>query len=384
MTHKFFKRFFLVTYLILVFVFLIASLSPLLNPATWWYFGFLGLIFPYLLIMLMLFLAGWLIARSRWSWVAIIALVLGWKNIVSVFAFHPFSSFDKEKKDAGTLRVMTWNVKGFTPDIPAGEATKKKRIAHIDKIFQVIQDYNPDIIAMQEFYTIETTNWFNNITSLQKMGYRYCFFPGDFLRYKDNHSGTAIFSKFPLIDSSKTTMPQDAEDNVESLLSTDIVFNSDTIRVFTAHLQSYRFMPEDYSNFSKIRRDPDERIEASKSIIRKMRIAFTKRAVQTDIIRNQLDESRYPEIFCGDLNDVPISYAYFSVKNNKKDAFIAKGFGFGQTFYNLSSNFMRRVPTLRIDYIFTDPRFSITQCTRVPVILSDHIPVVADLRLEHK
>ena len=42
---------------------------------------------------------------------------------------------------------------------------------------------------------------------------------------------------------------------------------------------------------------------------------------------------------------------------------------------------MRRLPTLRIDYIFTDPRFTIKQCTRVPVILSDHIPVVADIQL---
>ncbi|HRQ52329.1 MAG TPA: endonuclease/exonuclease/phosphatase family protein, partial [Agriterribacter sp.] len=206
-------------------------------------------------------------------------------------------------------------------------------------------------------------------------------FPGDFERYRTNRSGTAIFSKYPIIDSAKTRMPQDPGDNVESLLSADIVYNTDTIRIFTGHLQSYRFMPADYSNFSKIRSDPNERMDASKSIIRKMRVAFKKRAVQTNLIRRQLDGSAYPEIFCGDLNDVPNSYAYFSVKNDKRDAFIARGFGFGQTFYNFSSNFMRRLPTLRIDYIFTDPRFTIKQCTRVPVILSDHIPVVADIEL---
>ena len=177
-------------------------------------------------------------------------------------------------------------------------------------------------------------------------------------------------------------MPQGPEDQVESLLSADIVFHSDTIRVFTGHLQSYRFMQSDYSNFSKIRNNPNERIDASKSIIRKMRSAFQKRAAQTNIIRTQLDDSKYPEIFCGDLNDVPNSYAYFSVKSDKKDAFIAKGFGFGQTFYNFSSRFMQRIPTLRIDYIFTDRAFDIKQCTRVPVILSDHIPVVADIELK--
>ncbi len=379
MIRTFLRRFLLIVYLVIVVVFLTACLSPFLNPATWWFFGFLGLAFPYLFIILLVFLAGWLFARSRWSWLAIIALLLGWKNIASVFAFHPFSSFDKEKKAAGTLRVMTWNTKGFFP--PEETPTKKTRIAHRESIFGVIRDYDPDIIAIQEFYGIESVKWFNNLTYLREMGYRYYYFPGDFERYRDNYSGTAIFSKYPVIDSAKTYMPQSEEDKVESLLSADIIYNTDTIRVFTGHLQSYRFMPEDYSNLSKIRSDPGERVDASKSIIRKMRIAFEKRAVQTDIIRDQLNESAYPEIFCGDLNDVPNSYAYFSVKNNKRDAFIAGGFGFGQTFYNFSSNFMRHLPTLRIDYIFTDPRFMIRQCTRVPVILSDHIPVVADIQL---
>lgn len=373
------RRILHIVYLGVVIFFLAACLSPFLNPSTWWPFGFLGLAFPYLLIVLLVFLMGWLLARSRWSWPAIIALLLGWKSILSIFAFHPLNPFDKAKKEAGTFRIMTWNTKSLLPTVE--KLTKTIRIDHREKIFSVIRDYDPDIIAFQEFSTMETIKWFNNITYLGNMGYRYYFFPGDFVRSKVHYSGTAIFSKYPVIDSSRIYMPQGREDQVESLLSADIVFHSDTIRVFTGHLQSYRFMSADYSNFSKIRSNPDERIDASKSIIRKMRSAFQKRAVQTDIIRTQLDGSKYPEIFCGDLNDVPNSYAYFSVKGDKRDAFIAKGFGFGQTFYNFSSHFMQRIPTLRIDYIFTDPAFDIKQCTRVPVILSDHIPVVADVEL---
>ena len=379
MFRKFIRRFLLVSYIVVIVFFLAACLSPFLNPAAWWVFGFLGLAFPYLLIALCVFLTGWLFARSRWSWLAIFALLLGWNNISAVFAFHPGSSFNKDKKEAGTLRVMTWNIKGFFPS--EVNATTKMRLAHRESMFGVIRDYDPDVIAIQEFSTIETSNWFNNLTYLRKMGYRYYYFPGDFVNYKVLYTGTAIFSKYPIIDSSKIYMPQDAKDKVESLLSADIIYNADTIRIFTGHLQSYRFMPADYSNFSKIRNDPNERIDASKNIVRKMRVAFKKRGVQTNIIRKQLDESTHPEIFCGDLNDVPGSYAYFSVKNKKRDVFIAKGFGFGQTYYSFSSNFMRQLPTIRIDYIFTDPRFTVLQCTRIPVILSDHIPVVADVRL---
>lgn len=382
MFRKFIRRFLLVIYIVVIIFFLAACLSPFLNPATWWIFGFLGLAFPYLFITLCFFLTGWLFARSRWSWLAIIALLLGWNNISAVFAFHLGSAFSKDKREAGTLRIMTWNAKGFFPREVS--ATTEMRLAHRESIFGVIRDYDPDIIAIQEFSTIETSNWFNNLTHLRKMGYRYYYFPGDFVKYKVLYSGTAIFSKYPVIDSAKTYMPQNAEDKVESLLSADIVYQNDTIRIFTGHLQSYRFMPADYSDFSKIRNGANERVDASKNIVRKMRVAFKKRGIQTDIIRRQLDESTYPEIFCGDLNDVPGSYAYFSVKNKKRDAFIAKGFGFGQTYYSFSSNFMRQLPTIRIDYIFTDPRFTVQQCTRIPVILSDHIPVIADVRLSGK
>jgi len=112
-----------------------------------------------------------------------------------------------------------------------------------------------------------------------------------------------------------------------------------------------------------------------------MKSAFERRGIQADLISKTLEESKYPEIFCGDLNDVPNSYAYFSVKGDKSDAFISSNFGFGQTFYSFSSGFMRDISTLRIDYIFTDPRFSIMQCRRIPEVLSDHFPVIADVRL---
>lgn len=380
MIAKVLRRILVLVYLPTVILFLAACFSPLLNPTVWWPSSFLGLIFPYLLLLLLAFLVIWIFARSRWSILTLLVLLLGWKNIAVVFAFHPFSSFQKEKKDTATLRIMTWNLKGFYP--PEENPDKEDRLVHLDKMFNVIRDYDPDVIALQEFATIEKSKWFNNIARFKNMGYHYYFFPGDFVRYKIHFSGTAIFSKYAIIDSAKKEMPQFKGDDVESLLSADIVFFSDTIRVFTGHLQSYRFMASDYSNFSKIRNNPEERIDASKSVVRKMKAAFQKRSVQTDIIRKELDGSVFPEIFCGDLNDVPNSYAYFSVRNNKRDAFIAKGFGFGQTFFNFSSRFMRRIPTLRIDYIFTDRRFEIEQCIRIPIVLSDHIPVVADLTLK--
>jgi endonuclease/exonuclease/phosphatase family metal-dependent hydrolase len=88
-----------------------------------------------------------------------------------------------------------------------------------------------------------------------------------------------------------------------------------------------------------------------------------------------LGDSPYPVLFCGDLNDVPNSYTYFTVKNGMQDVFLKKGFGVGRTFSALS-------PTLRIDYIFADERFRIHQYNRVIRKYSDHYMLVADVSLK--
>ncbi len=37
----------------------------------------------------------------------------------------------------------------------------------------------------------------------------------------------------------------------------------------------------------------------------------------------------YPEIICGDFNDVPNSFTYFTIKGPRQDAFLEKGAKFG-------------------------------------------------------
>jgi endonuclease/exonuclease/phosphatase family metal-dependent hydrolase len=45
---------------------------------------------------------------------------------------------------------------------------------------------------------------------------------------------------------------------------------------------------------------------------------------------------------------------------------------------------MGKLPSLRIDHIFTDPVFEVLQTTRGKALLSDHQAVVADIRLPQK
>ncbi|PVD51583.1 hypothetical protein DC498_14275 [Terrimonas sp.] len=381
MIRKFSRRLLVFIYICICISFLVGCLSPFFNPFRWWLFGFIGLMFPYILITLTIFFFFWLFVKPKWCILAALCFIIGWKSILAVFAFHIGKSFDKNKKQENTLRVMTWNVRSFAR---IDEKFKKPGLSiHQMKMLDLIKEYDPDVLAMQEFFTVDSGKYFNSVWHFTRdMGYSYYYFSKDEVKYRHFFSGTVIFSKYPIVDTSKASLSLAKDDVTESLLSADIAFKEDTIRVYTGHLQSFGFKEREYEDISKIKNDPSERLDASKNIFRKMRYAFERRGEQAEFIRGKLDSSRHPEIFCGDLNDVPNSYTYFSIKGDKKDAFIASNFGFGQTYYSFSSGFMRELPTLRIDYIFADPRFKILQCDRIPKVFSDHFPVVADVALQ--
>jgi len=107
------KRFFIYCNVIVVFFFLLSCLAPYLNPQKWWFISFLGLAFPFLMLIVILFLTGWLIIlKPRLALISGISLLLSFNSVKVFFAFHMPGGFNY-KKEPGTLRVATWNVDRF-------------------------------------------------------------------------------------------------------------------------------------------------------------------------------------------------------------------------------------------------------------------------------
>ncbi len=115
-----------------------------------------------------------------------------------------------------------------------------------------------------------------------------------------------------------------------------------------------------------------------------MQYAFSLRGVQSDMIKREVTRSPFPTVVCGDLNDVPNSYAYQTVRGDMQDAFLEEGTGLGKSFISGRSKFLTWLPTLRIDYIFTDPRLQVEQFKMVTRDLSDHRGLITDLKMSEK
>jgi endonuclease/exonuclease/phosphatase family metal-dependent hydrolase len=368
------RRVFIVLNIITVILFLLACANAVMHPGRWWIIALLGLIFPLLLLLLFLFfiigifLPGW----RRWALLSLLVLIIGWPNIHSFLAFHVGHSFNGPKAP-GALRILTWNVRGFDE-----YTTKKKGVSgHRPRMLQFIGGLHPDVLCLQEFLNSDVPADSCNIPYIrERLRLPYYFFSRDYVnRGAKYESGVIIFSRYPIVDTMVMAYSRAGGFHAtESLISADIHVGKDTIRVYTTHLQSVLFHSKDFHDLQIIKNVEDSILMASKSIAKKLGYAFQHRGDQAEEVRAQLDKSPYPSLICGDFNDVPNSYTYFTIRKDWQDAFIKKGFGIGRSYKFIS-------PTLRIDYILASPAFNVLQCRRFSLPWSDHNPVVADMEL---
>lgn len=371
-------RFFSITYTALLCVFLAASVTPYLHPASWWFVGFTGLIFPYLflaLLIMMLFCV--LFKRTRLAIAGLIAIVISIPSIGLIIGLH-FSGSFTPTKDSTTLRVMSWNVRRFTPYNKDYFDPKNN---NLKDIIEEVVKYQPDVLCLQEFYTGPSKKRKNLELFRDSLGYPYVSIENITNGGARSQSGTVIFSRFPFAKTYVYQLPDAYATAAEDPVAADILVGKDTIRVITFHLQSYGFLNRDYEDLYKIKNQEDQGLRASKNIFRKMQYAFSLRGVQSDMIKREVTRSPLPTVVCGDLNDVPNSYAYQTVRGDMKDAFLEKGAGLGKSFISGRSKFLTWLPTLRIDYIFTSSVFEVTQFRMVTRKLSDHRGLITDLKL---
>lgn len=303
-------------------------------------------------------------AKPKLALISFIALFIGYKQLYVMFAFNSNTKLTQQPK-ANTLRLISWNVESLNAQKFGKQEMDKSRSKQA--IADFIINQKAAVVCLQEFNSSEATN---NLSLFSKT-YPYYFFPGDYFRNQYSYkSGCIILSKYPIINTKQLKFPI-----AESVIYADVVLPfGDTVRVFTTHLQSYKFNAKNYSEINKIVTQDDEALQASKSVIKKMKLAFIRRSKQAIMVKEEMGKSPYPTVVCGDFNDVPNSFTYFTIKGNHQDAFLKKGFGIGKTFTHLA-------PTLRIDYILPSPTFEVKGFDWIDENLSDHLLLVTDLTI---
>jgi len=326
------------------------------------------------------FILAWLFTRKKIRiLLSLVPLLLCWSLIRPLFGLNYFDANHISPTSTEGLKVMSWNVHLFD----LGEWTKDKTAKA--KILKLIKEENPDILCLQEFYWDDQDNTQPYTEILQQLGYPFvAFAEEDKMRKrvitsaagKDEliNIGHAIFSKYPLRNQQRYPLFR----QTYNMLGVEVVVDSSNIfNLNVVHLTSVGFGRKEMEYISDVKaKGIDAQDESrSKSLMRKLRDAAASRAMLANRIDSLKRRMDYPQIICGDFNDVPGSYTYTTVKGKLSDAFAAKGTGLGRTYRHI-------FPTLRIDYIFYDPAMlKIEGYKRPDVDLSDHYPVIANFSL---
>ena len=372
MAKPFFKRatktFFIICNLLLSAMFLAGANIKYFNPEHWWFVGLLSLSLPYIILLLIIFFVIWVLTRSLWLLLPVFTIAIGWRALENIIPFN-FSSSFKIEKNENTLRIMSWNVEQFDIQEHKTHPELKK------EMFDLINTYKPDIACFQEMVGGDYNKAINYLGDFKRaLDFDYYFYSYDLRFDFDNmhHFGIIIFSRLPFIN--KQTITFGPPDYNSTFQYVDLLKGIDTIRIFNIHLQSLKFTRGNLQYIDDPNLRGDSTFAESKNIVGKLKRGFLKRGIQAEKIKEEINKSPYPAVVCGDFNDVPNSYAYAVIGMNMQNAFVKKGSGIGRTFTGIS-------PTLRIDNIFADKSFAITQFTRINKKLSDHFPIIADVSL---
>jgi endonuclease/exonuclease/phosphatase family metal-dependent hydrolase len=348
------------------FSLLLSVLAQFINPAAFWFLSFFGLAFPILILINAVFICYWLIALKWHIIISVIVVILSIPTVTNFWIFSHHKSSNIEL--ASAIKVMSYNVQIF--DLYNWTHNKETR----KSIFSLLQEQNADILCMQEYYTSEAPNGFNNtdtlVDILQSKNVHTEFTTT--LRDQD-HWGIATFSKYPIVTKGKIVF-NTKSNNI--CIYTDVLIGTDTVRIYNLHFQSVLFGKKDYKfidELTKKKFETEDKWERSQNLVSRLKTAFEKRAIQAEIVLHHMATCRYPIILCGDFNDTPASYVYKKISNKLSDSFVESGSGIGKTFNG-------NLPALKIDYIFMDSTFQSLNSVIEYKKLSDHYPIITYLK----
>ena len=213
------------------------------------------------------------------------------------------------------------------------------------RIARTLEQYKPDLIALQEvdMGTNRTEGDFQLDIIANHLGMFHVF--GKTIDYLGGEYGNAILSKYPIISTQNTDISPDITSERRGLLRATIDIGFRTLKFYSTH---FGIMDEEQAYHSK-----------------RLGKVF------------KLSMNKEPVIFCGDLNAEPYSVQLTPLMNQFVDI--------GTRFRTTANTYPTPLMTRRIDYILindqVEPFYYSVPVDTLSVIASDHLPVVAKVRI---
>lgn len=219
-------------------------------------------------------------------------------------------------------------------------AAQLKYVKDINVFAAEINQYQPDIICLQEIGIRE--NWQNKDKITQQLAALFNLPYYSFDREHNNIYGLAIFSKYPIIDSSIIFLPIS---KMNGAVKYQLSINGKPIDIINVHLSSYNLPNIKVNNYE----------------LDKIYLQQCEEIQQINYTLNK----KTPTIITGDFNSPSYAYNYNLLKDaGLKDGFNASNFNIGgtlsnplllwridgQLYYNLTYNNYKNIFTSQSDH----------------------------------
>ena len=336
----------------------LSYLSIVINPAKLWPVSLSGIFYVPLMTVNFLLLLWAFKRRSKSFIIPLLAL------IPSFFFIGRYVQIGSDKTDGQptcgeVVKIMSWNVGRFA--LHDGDAGIDGMKQCMDSVFHFIRQQDPDIICLQEF-SIASAEQVRTYLRRRFKDYNveYYLFPDD-----RNSFGNLTLSRLPVEGKGRIRF----EESANLAIYTDHVAGGRHFRVYNCHFESYNISMTGLVKGLAMR---DSTVMAQTGT--KVKRSITRRPKQVDQVFEDIENCPVEAFVCGDFNDNPMSYTYYRMTRDRKDAFVEAGRGFGATYSLLW-------PMLRIDYVlFPESGRAVShQIPRVPY--SDHYPVITEIEL---
>lgn len=325
-------------------------------PVQHWVVGLLLITLPIAWAFNVAFVIFWGVGRSWRATLSLVTLLAGCWLWPRTFAYEPIG---RNIEGQPTVSIFSYNVMTFDA---VSYFRDKKLSASSQGMTRFVCRQTADILCFQEFYNEPTLPAFNIIERLKQAGYGYhvTLHPAR-SQGETGLIGVALFSKYPVLKQGEAVFK-----DFNGLVWADIKIGRDTVRIFNVHLQSMGIRVTKVFAQDKLSGVKYE----TRSIVSALRMGFTDRRMQVEIIEDYVTKSPYPVIITGDFNDTPYSVVYERLRKRLHNAFEDAGRGFGFT--------LNRAPQyVRIDNQFYGPRLTVLSFqTLRDVAFSDHYPIL--------
>ncbi len=353
---KLLRKILFVLNIIAALALLIAYASVLINPEKIALPAFFGLAYPYLLLVNIIFIIIWAINFKREVFISIIVIALGYTHLNNFIRFWNNDTGDHD------FTLTSYNIRLFNHYDTQSNSEKD--------VIDYLKLNNPDILCLQEFYLNgPVSSVYRRFAEPINKEYNV---HRKFIRIRnDRYYGITTFTTYPVIARGDILHPNSASLSIY----TDIVIDTDTVRIYNNHLQSFKLRRMERSLIEEIyANDEDDTMKELRELSFSLKQGFARRAYQAKVLKEHINASPYPVIVCGDFNDTPISYTYNKIRKGLKDAFVESGRGAGFTYKG-------KYPSNRIDYILFDKEINSSGYTTDRVKFSDHYPITAYFKL---